>query len=515
MKKTILSLITILLSTSVFAQKWTEETKITSDNREAWNQYGSDFDIQNGVLFTADKLTNSGQVLIKEQNSIGSWITKQTLIPFSPSAENPFWTDNFGSAIAVSGKYLVVGADKSDSTASNLGLVNVYEEKNGEWDFLQTITSPNPTEEDYFGAEVAINSNVIVISRPEYISNSGQGSVFVYELEDSLFVFKQKLNGSGIEDWDLFGDNIAVNADFIVASSGLESQYERTSQDGDLTGGAYIFKKDSIGTWTETQHLLPPNRRTGGFYGDGLFLGDSTMFIGSPRDGFDSDEENYLSEAGAVYEYKLSSEGSWEYISKVTTFSRTANANFGSSITYCENRLAVSAPRDKNLNGKKTGRVYSFLNNSNAWTFDSYIESNNSNENDLFGNTIKAEKTDLFIGSNNHGFDNDMNEELISSGAIFHFNKPQNIVSSKNIQYKSKTILFPNPSNGVVFIDLNEKLSSGTYNVVDICGKEVIKDSFYDTDKLEIKLGNVQGVFFVEIKGNNNLISVHRFFNTK
>jgi len=63
---------------------------------------------------------------------------------------------------------------------------------------LQTITSPNPTEEDYFWAEVGINSNVIVISRPEYISNSGQGSVFVYELEDSLFVFKQKLNGSGI-----------------------------------------------------------------------------------------------------------------------------------------------------------------------------------------------------------------------------------------------------------------------------------------------------------------------------
>lgn len=55
----------------------------------------------------------------------------------------------------------------------------------------------------------------------------------------------------------------------------------------------------------------------------------------------------------------------------------------------------------------------------------------------------------MFIGSNNHGFDNDMNEELISSGAIFHFNKPPNIVSSKKNQYKAKTILFPNPSNGV------------------------------------------------------------------
>jgi len=129
MKKNILSLITILLSTSVFAQKWTEEAKITSDNREVSNKYGSDFDIQNGVLFTADKLTNSGQVLIKEQDSIGYWVTKQKLIPFSPSAENPFLTINFGSAIAVSGKYLVVGADKSNSTAS--GLVYVYEEKNG------------------------------------------------------------------------------------------------------------------------------------------------------------------------------------------------------------------------------------------------------------------------------------------------------------------------------------------------------------------------------------------------
>ena len=502
------------LSNTVFAQNWIEQVKISSDNRGEFKRYGSDFDIHNGVLFTSDQLTENGQVLIKEKDSIGIWHTKQILTPLSPSIENAYHTAvDFGSSIALSGKYLVIGADKSEYLTPS-GVVYIYEEKNGEWEFLQTIIPPNPEQDDFFGAEVAIDGSVIVVSRRDYVSNNGQGSVFIYELDGNMFTFKQKLNGSEINDWDVFGDRIAVNGDYIVASSGLESQYERTSEEGDLTGGAYVFKKDSTGNWSEIHHLLPPGKSVGGMFGDGLFLGDSIMFIGAPKDGLDIDDNTYLIEVGSVYQYSLSEEGSWEFISKITSPSRNANANFGSSISFAENRLVVSAPKDLNLNGINTGRIYSFINTSSQWNFFSHTEAKGSNESDLFGNTIKSDGTDLFIGSNQHSFGDTLDEELIYSGAIYHF-KWLNTESTNELNYIPESTLFPNPSNGTVFIDFNGKFSSGTYNVVSMNGKNILKASFIEKNILEINLGHAQGVFFIEVIGNNGLKSVHRFVKTR
>ena len=95
---------------------------------------------------------------------------------------NPDASDYFGGQIAVEGNYVIVGSTMDDLPATtNAGQAYLFDIATG--DLLQTLSDPTPTEAGYFGASVAIYSNHAVVgAHHDNLQGAGVGQVHVFSL---------------------------------------------------------------------------------------------------------------------------------------------------------------------------------------------------------------------------------------------------------------------------------------------------------------------------------------------
>lgn len=145
---------------------------------------------------------------------------------------NPHSQDRFGAAIAGLGNYIVIGAPYSDAFASDGGAVYVFDEASGD---QSTILNHTPNADDYFGSALAIMGNMLAVGAPKDESGGVRaGAVYVFNLStgEKLFTIE---NPSRDND-DLFGGVLAaVDGNWVVGAS-------RDSTDATCSGSTYLFE---------------------------------------------------------------------------------------------------------------------------------------------------------------------------------------------------------------------------------------------------------------------------------
>lgn len=144
--------------------------------------------------------------------------------------------DNFGNAIALSGDRLVVGAYNDDvAGVSNTGSVYVYSRSNGAWLPGAQITAPNALQNDRFGSAVAISGNMIVIGANESFQPPGgsqAGAAYIFGAPDSGWLPRAKIVPGNSEALDHFGSSVAISGNLVLigAPHGYDSDpYELSS----------------------------------------------------------------------------------------------------------------------------------------------------------------------------------------------------------------------------------------------------------------------------------------------
>jgi hypothetical protein len=95
-------------------------------------------------------LNNSGSATIMKHNSsTGLWEFHSKL-----TNQNGNNTDYFGSSVAMSGDFLVVGAYFDDiSGLTDIGSASIYKRNTNTdvWEFQTKLVNPNPEVGDWFG----------------------------------------------------------------------------------------------------------------------------------------------------------------------------------------------------------------------------------------------------------------------------------------------------------------------------------------------------------------------------
>ena len=99
-------------------------------------------------------------------------------------------------------------------------------------------------------------------------------------------------------------------------------------------------------SFVEQVKLVDPQRISNDYFGSSVFLDDSLVFVGSPRNEFDTDNTNEISRAGAVEIFELKVDGSWVFKQKLCAADRSEEAFFGNSIARSGDYLAVGAYYD-------------------------------------------------------------------------------------------------------------------------------------------------------------------------
>ncbi|MBD3360775.1 hypothetical protein GF366_03160 [Candidatus Peregrinibacteria bacterium] len=321
--------------------------------------------------------------------------------------------DEFGYSVAIHHDFIVVGAPGDDSDE---GSAYVFEfDKGGTetWNQLAKLTASDGAANDRLGTSIDIydisthNSDETVVVGAEH-DGSSAGKVYVYENTGTWSDTTQDaiLSASDGHNGNKYGHSVAVAREtdqhIIVGSPGFSSG----------TGAAYIYKKPGGGwstTSTHTAKLTVSEGSSGDDFGEAVDISalfgttDVTQYaiVGAPSYG--TGGKAYIFERPENLDWSTTS----TYTGSFLPDDLGSGDNFGTSVTYYIDRLAIGAPN----NNTNQGAVYIFSPDRNGWATDftsSYEKQTGSDSTggDEFGISVSMDGSEtrgqIFLTSGAH-----------------------------------------------------------------------------------------------------------------
>lgn len=430
--------------------------------------------------------------------------------------------DDFGSSVAISGNYAVIGAP---SAINNQGAVYIFEvNQSGEWEEKQKLTASDGSSNDSFGTNVAINGEHLIVSSPgdnlydPGINEVGHGgSVYFFSLSSSNeWVEKQKFTSSV----EYFGGNIAISDSIAAIYSSL---------DGGDTVNVIIYQKDSIGDWGSAYTIQGRKRDQFGCdlaifekkviigaYWENLGVGKSAAYLfepnlsnewlqvykfnasdGVPIDYFGRsvtiDNDNIAigaPENNNVYLFENNTNNVWEEIQTLMPSGGTNSAGFGTHVYLTKDNLLVGCYDDIDDDGSNNSTAYIFSKNDDGnWVESNKLVPIGINNNSYYGISLALSEKAVLVGAPRDG-----------GGSAFFYKLENSLeIEDETISDIGNLIsmrAFPNPFNSEVNIKFNNPTnSSGRFSIYNIEGN-IIKTIDLD--------GNLQQTNIIKWNGRNN-----------
>lgn len=330
---------------------WTQTQEINASDGNSRDLFGYSVAISGDRAivgaFGVDR--GAGAAYIFERSSSGSWTQTQRLTADTgitvvytnapPQITNPKSKENrvapkpvasnsergdgdwYGISVAISGDTAMVGVPVSGLLTRRVvfGKVYVYERSSdGAWERAGVLTASDEAENDYFGDSIAISGSTAVIGA--YKEEDERGAAYVFEKDSSgTWTQVQKLTAGDSDPKDSFGGSVAISGDTIIVGA---DEYDFNRSHG--AGSAYIFRKDfRLGPdipWAQEQKLTAGDAATDDYFGGSVAISGNVAMVGAMRDD---------SRTGSVYVFTQDSPGIWSQTQKITASDAAAGGLFG------------------------------------------------------------------------------------------------------------------------------------------------------------------------------------------
>lgn len=305
--------------------KWEELARIDKPDAKPHDIFG--YGIAKGVAIYNRSIVigGKGTVYVYE-------IDSRDRIVFKQKIQTAPLNKGFGAQVAINTNFLAITTGISGMT------VHLYKKENEQWVPYQQI-KPLDNDKILFGYQIAMDdSNTLVISSGDLknaevlcyglneeskkfellqqiklpgeqigsvsVTNKylaiGSGGVLIYKkAENKEWVFHQKM-----ETNTLTGICISLTNRYLLVGALGEMLNEKNTTDGKNAGAAYLFANNDD-KFSEVKKFTPVNRVGWDKFGFCVGLTAEDAIITSRFEKEDSNEENPLEEAGAVYFIQL------------------------------------------------------------------------------------------------------------------------------------------------------------------------------------------------------------------
>lgn len=256
--------------------EWVSSSILFADDLAAGDQSGSALAIEGTTLVVGlrgDDLlgVDSGSVRVFEFSGF-SWDEVATLSDPDGGA-----FDEFGASIAISGDVIVVGSPFDIDLAGNeVGSASVFRRVAGAWTHEAKLFSSIGDQGDSFGTAVAISGDRIAVGAPE--SNQAfldAGSVVLFENLGGDWRESHQLTSSAAVGGELLGTSLAMTSNLILAGAPFSSSIQPDA------GAVIPFRRDG-NAWEEASAIVSPTPGPNQFFGSSLDLEGSEAVIGEP-----------------------------------------------------------------------------------------------------------------------------------------------------------------------------------------------------------------------------------------
>jgi len=333
--------------------------------------------------------------------------------------------DFYGGSAAIDGDTIVVGAWGDSDSGTWSGSVYVSERNQAgadPWDLVRKITAWDATWDEAFGSAVAIDGDTLVVGA-KWDDDAGysSGSAYIFERDrggvDNWGVVL-KLNASDAAAHDYFGRSVAVSGDTaVIGANGDEDA-------GPYSGAAYVFERNRGGAdhWGEVAKLTAPDAAPGDVFGTSVAMSGNTVVVGAWGDDFAG------ADSGSAYVFQRTpgGAGSWELVTKLIASDSSFRDLFGISVAINGNTVVVGAPGDRDT-GSDAGSAYVFERNEGGpdhWGQVARVSASDAAAGDQFGLAVAVSVDTVLVGADSDDDACPANPQC-DSGSAYVFERDQ------------------------------------------------------------------------------------------
>ncbi len=454
-------------------------------------------------------LLNAGSAYIFFNNE-GVWEEIQKIVASDRGQE-----DNFGKAVSISGDYAVVGAFREDedinggNTLTSAGSAYIFFNNAGIWEETQKITASDREAANYFGRNVSMCENYIIIGAYENTTDasggnsiSKAGASYIFYNNIGTWEETQKIVASDRAFEDRFGASVAISNNYAVVGAYYEDEDETGSNTLNDAGSAYIFYNNE-GTWQEVQKIAASDRATQDYFSSDVAVYGDYIIVGAWYEDEDESGGNTMENSGSAYVF-FNNEGVWEETQKLTASDRNIQDVFGLSVSVSGDYAIINSYNDdEDANGENfldcAGSAYIYYNNAGAWEEIQKIVASDRAEGDLFSRTVAIDGNRIITGA--YG-------KNTFTGKIYFYEQEPTLIKTLS---QNDILIYPNPTTGVFNLkafESSRNIGTGSLSVeiTNVTG-QIIKHLSIDNEHLTLDLSEQQkGIYFIKIKSNNLFI---------
>lgn len=242
----------------------------------------------------------------------------------------------FGSAVALSGDYAIVGARHG---GFDPGAAYVFVKNGAGWVEQAKLSASDTTAFDHFGEAVGIDGDYAIVGASQAGIGS-YGQAYIFYRNGSEWVEDTILFASDKADYALFGQSVSLSGDWaIVGSDKAAHMFQRTGS-----------------TWTEKAKLTADEATD---FGRSVSINGNYAVVGATN-------INQSPQIGAAYVFHLSGD-TWQQQAVLIASDGTTYDYFGWSVSISGDYIIVGAPGANASGMIEPGAAYIFWRSGSVW----------------------------------------------------------------------------------------------------------------------------------------------------
>ncbi len=320
---------------------WTEVQQLTASDARQFDVFGSSVAISGDyAIVGADEKTVNGVLeagaayIFARNGATGVWAQQQKLTPVTN-----YSAVGFGYSVALSGDYAIIGARNTAINAAGYGQGTAYIfVRNGTvWNQQQELTASNGTTDDYFGTSVSISGDYALVgaSGKKVGNNANQGAAYLFARNGTVWS-RQELTASDGQVHDIFGISVAISGNYAVVGALYAKIGINSNQ-----GAAYVFARNGNTStppaWSQQQKLTNSDGAADDYFGNSVAMSGDNLLVGV-RHKHLTDKPNQ----GAAYLYSLT--GTQWNQRRRTTLTDPAYTENGTSVGISGTSFLIGGP---------------------------------------------------------------------------------------------------------------------------------------------------------------------------
>jgi len=282
----------------------------------------------------------------------------------------------FGSSVAISGEYAIVGAPSATGGAVLDGAAYIFRRTGVDsWDAGTKIIAADADDYDGFGSSVAIQGDYAVVgSRYEDAGGSNAGAAYIFHRTGTnAWDAGVKIVASDIADNDGFGASVSIYGDYAIVGA------LNHATSGAIAGAAYIFFRTGENTWDTGTEIIASDYQASDYFGCSVSIYGDYAVVGAYG------EDQVASSAGAAYIFHRTAETTWDAGTKIVAADGEASDYFGYSVSISGPYVAVGA-YGEDTDGSASGAAYLFSRTGETtWDTGTTLKASDVDLNDNYG----------------------------------------------------------------------------------------------------------------------------------